>query len=137
MTFTRILLALTVATCAITAATSRSTRDGVFSKAQVTRGRTIYNEECGKCHGENLGGGEGAPALAGTEFLAKWQGKPLEPLFERTRATMPADDPGHLSRRQVADVVAYMLSASELPAGEKDLETTAEALSDIRIEAKK
>lgn len=121
----------------VVAAASRSVRDGVYSKAQVVRGQTIYNEECAKCHGPNLGGGEGAPALAGDEFLGKYTGKTLNALFEVTRATMPADDPGHLSRRQVADLTAYMLSVNELPVGDKDLESTVDALNDIRIEAKK
>jgi quinoprotein glucose dehydrogenase len=129
-------IVLAAATCAFAAA-SRSTRDGVFSKAQATRGQTIYNEECGKCHGQNLSGGESAPALAGGDFMSKWQGKPLNQLFEITRTTMPADDPGHLSRRQTADVVAYMLSSNELPAGEKDLDSSAESLADISLDAKK
>ena len=120
-----------------TAATSRSVRDGVFTKAQVTRGQTVYNAECGKCHGQNLGGGESSPALVGAEFMAKWQGKSVNSLYEVTRTTMPADDPGHLSRRQVADLMAYILSANELPAGDKDLESSADALNDIRMEAKK
>jgi mono/diheme cytochrome c family protein len=136
ITFIKVSLVLAAATCAV-AAGSKSSRDGVFTKAQATRGQTIYNEECGKCHGQNLNGGEGAPALAGNDFLTKWQGKSLNDLFEVTRSTMPADDPGHLSRRQTADVMAYMLSANELPAGEKDLDSSAEALKDINIEGKK
>jgi quinoprotein glucose dehydrogenase len=133
----RVLLILLIAATLAIAAATRSTRDGVFTKAQATRGQTVYAEECGKCHGQNLAGGESAPALVGTEFMEKWAGKPLNALFEHTRITMPADDPGHLSRRQVADLVAVMLSANELPAGDKELESTAEALNDIRIEAKK
>jgi mono/diheme cytochrome c family protein len=133
---TKTALVLTAATCAFAAA-SRSTRDGVYTKAQATRGQTIYNEECAKCHGQNLSGGEGAPALAGGDFMARWQGKPLDQLFEVTRTTMPADDPGHLSRRQTADVIAWMLSSNELPSGEKDLDSSAESLADIRLEAKK
>jgi mono/diheme cytochrome c family protein len=129
-------LVLAAAACAFAAA-SRSTRDGVFTKAQATRGQTIYNEECAKCHGQNLSGGEGAPALAGGDFMAKWQGKPLDQLFEITRTTMPADDPGHLSRRQTADVVAWMLTANELPAGDKDLDSSVDSLAAISLDAKK
>ena len=83
------------------------------------------------------GGGESSPALVGAEFMAKWQGKSVNSLYEVTRTTMPADDPGHLSRRQVADLMAYILSANELPPGDKDLESSADALNDIRMEAKK
>lgn len=133
----KIVIGVIGLSCVATAAMSRSVRDGVYSKAQVTRGQTVYNEECGKCHGQNLQGGESSPALAGAEFLAKWQGKSVNNLFEVTRTTMPADDPGHLSRRQTADLMAYILSSNELPAGEKDLDSSADALNDIRIEAKK
>lgn len=133
----KLVLILTAVACMSVAAASRSVRDGVFTKAQATRGQNVYNEECAKCHGQNLAGGESSPGLAGAEFLTKWQGKPLNGLFEVTRTTMPADDPGHLSRRQVADLMAYILSSNELPAGEKDLESSADALNDIRIEAKK
>ena len=34
---------------------------------------------------------------------------------------MPSEDPGNLSRRQYADLVAYVLSANEFPGGEKEL----------------
>jgi mono/diheme cytochrome c family protein len=136
MSFLRICIVLSSLTCVV-AAGSRSVRDGVYTKAQALRGQTVYREECAKCHAENLAGGESAPALAGDEFAAQWQGKTANDLFEITRKTMPADDPGRLSRRQYADLVAYMLSANEYPAGGKELESTAEALQDIRIEAKK
>jgi mono/diheme cytochrome c family protein len=116
---------------------SRSVWDGVYSKAQVQRGQNVYREECAKCHGENLTGGEGAPALVGSEFLKKWQGKTAGDLFEAIRKTMPSDDPGNLSRRQYADIVAYMLNANEFPAGEKELDSTSAALNEIRIELKR
>ena len=119
------------------AAASRSVWDGVYTKAQAVRGQTTYREECAKCHSENLTGGEEAPALTGHEFLNKWDGKTAGDLFEVTRKTMPSDDPGGLSRRQYADIVAYLLGANEFPAGEKELESTAAALNDIRIEIKR
>lgn len=135
MSRSTLLTAVFAASCL--AAASHSTGEGVYSKAQSDRGKTIYAEECAKCHGENLGGGEAAPPLAGADFLAKWNGRSVNEFFELTRKTMPQDDPGHLSRRQYADLVAFMLSSNEMPAGGKDLESTAEALSDIKIEAKK
>ena len=49
---------------------------------------------------------------------------------------MPADRPGKLTREQDADVMAYMFSISEFPAGKTELEHQAEALKQIRIEAK-
>ena len=119
------------------AAASRTVWDGVYTKAQATRGQTAYAEECMKCHGENLGGGEAGPPLAGKEFLEKWNGKTAGNLFGEIRKTMPSDDPGNLSSRQYADLVAYILSVNEFPAGQKELEREMAALDEIRIEVKR
>ena len=90
-----------------------------------------------KCHGENLAGGEAAPPLAGAEFLAKWNGKTAGDLFGLIRKTMPTDDPGNLSSRQYSDIVAYILSVNEFPAGQKELDRDPAVLNEIRIEAKR
>ena len=74
--------------------------------AQPPRGEIVYREQCAKCHGENLAGGEGAPSLSGPAFLQKWT---PQTLAVRTQKTMPPDDPGRLSSRQAADAAAYML----------------------------
>jgi len=119
------------------AAGSRSVWDGVYTKAQATRGRAVYAEECMKCHGETLGGGEAGPVLAGAQFLEKWNGKTAGMLFAVIRKSMPSDDPGNLSSRQYSDLVAYILSMNEFPAGAKELERDTTALEEIRIEAKR
>ena len=48
---------------------------------------------------------------------------------------MPADRPGHLNREQVADILAYIFSANEFPAGQTELQRQVEWLRDIRFEA--
>ena len=101
------------------------------------RGQTAYREECARCHSENLGGGEGSPALAGSEFLKNWNGKTVGDLLDRIVKTMPADDPGNLARRQYADITAYLLNSNEFPAGLKDLDSTPSTLRDVAIEEKK
>ena len=118
-------------------ALARSVWDGVYTKEQARRGLTAYREECMKCHGENLMGGEAGPAIAGDEFLTKWNGKTAADLYELIRKTMPSDDPGGLSTRQYADLVAYTFSANNFPAGQKDLDRDAAALKEIRIERKR
>ena len=90
-----------------------------------------------KCHGENLAGGEAAPALVGVEWVPKWNGKTVGDLLGLIRKTMPTDDPGNLSSRQYADIVAYILSVNEFPAGQKELDRDPAALNEIRIEAKR
>ena len=122
--------------CAVAAA-SRSVWDGVYTKEQAQRGQAAYAQECMKCHAENLAGGEDAPALAGDEFRRRWNARSVGALFESIRKTMPSDDPGNLSSRQYADIVAYVLSVNEFPAGQKELEHEATPLNEIRIEAKR
>jgi quinoprotein glucose dehydrogenase len=118
-------------------ASARSVWDGVYTKTQAARGKTVYSQDCAKCHAENLGGGEGSPALAGAEWVQKWSGKTAADLYELTRKTMPSDDPGNLSTRQYADLVAYIFSANEFPAGDKELDRDAAVLKEIKIEPKR
>ena len=49
---------------------------------------------------------------------------------------MPADRPGQLTREQDAEILAFMLSVSQFPAGNTELERQTEVLKQIRIEAK-
>ena len=50
---------------------------------------------------------------------------------------MPADRPGRLTREQDADVVAYMLSVSEFPAGNVELARQTEVLKQIQYNSTK
>lgn len=113
-------------------APTRTVWDGVYTQEQAEAGREIYVEACASCHGNALGGVEAAPALSGPSFAANWTGTTLNDLAERIRVSMPADDPGSLSRRRVADVVAYMLSAGGFPAGGFVLDRQAAVLQQIR-----
>ena len=115
----------------------RSTWDGVFTEAQAKRGDAIYAERCASCHAPDLSGMDQAPALAGADFRAEWNGLSMNDLFERTRVSMPADKPGTLEPRQVADVQAFILQKNGFPAGPADLPSTAEALKAIAFVAKK
>jgi quinoprotein glucose dehydrogenase len=112
-----------------------SVKDGVFTKQQADRGKAIYAEQCAKCHGETLGGGD-APDLAGSEFVGRWKGNNVGAIFDLIHKTMPTDDPGSLSTRQSADVTAFILSSNGYPAGEKDLDNNSDTLKTIRIEPK-
>ena len=105
--------------------------DAVYTSEQADRGQKLYDEQCGRCHGDGLGGVESAPPLTGTEFAGNWEGVPLGDLFERMRMSMPQDKPGSLSRPQNADILSYMLRVNGFPAGEKPLEGQAGALGQI------
>ena len=117
------------------AASTASTTSGIYTAAQAKRGEAVYNDSCAKCHLDDLSGGASSPPLKGDEFLKGWVGKSLGALFDETKMTMPFDSPGSLTSAQYADVLAYMLSASKFPAGEKELDKEAAALQAIKVEA--
>jgi len=119
------------------AQTSRSVWDGVYTSEQSQRGATLYAKECASCHGSALTGGESAPPLTGGEFFSNWNGLTVGDLFERIRISMPGDRPGKLTREQDADILAYMLSVSQFPAGKTELERQTEVLKQIRFESDK
>jgi mono/diheme cytochrome c family protein len=96
--------------------------DGLYTAEQAKRGQPLYNTNCAACHGDTLLGGEAAPALVGDVFNSNWEGVALADLFDRMRTTMPQNKPGSLSRAQVADVLAYILSVGQFPTGMKELE---------------
>jgi quinoprotein glucose dehydrogenase len=118
---------------------TRSVRDGVFTPEQARRGQAAYTGPCDRCHGFKLDGAPDdpdmlpAPPVAGPKFLRKWSGRTLAALFEYTRATMPANNPGYLSDAEVVDIVAYMLSTSGLPGGDEALRPEIGALARIAI----
>ena len=76
-------------------------------------------------------GGEG-PALTGPLFTANWDGVALNDLVERIRQTMPADNPGILSREELIDLVAHLLNISKMPAGTMPLQSDAGSLMQIK-----
>ncbi len=111
--------------------------DGVYTGEQSKRGQALYTKECAACHGTELSGGEEAPALSGGTFMSNWSGLTLGELYERIRVSMPEGRPGTLSRQQNADILAYMLSFNQFPAGKTELPKDTELLKQIRFEAQK
>jgi mono/diheme cytochrome c family protein len=111
--------------------------DGVYTDEQATRGEKIYSRECASCHGDDMTGVDEATALAGPAFLANWDGLTVGDLSERTRRSMPPSKPGRLSRREIADILCYVLRVNSFPAGKTELESKTELLKQIRIEATK
>jgi mono/diheme cytochrome c family protein len=113
--------------------------DGVFTAAQADRGRAAYTGPCDRCHGYLLDGASDdpdmlpAPPVAGAKFLRRWNGRSLGALVDYVRVTMPSNNPGYLGDGEVADIVAYMLSMSDVPAGSAPLPSDARALATIVI----
>jgi S-disulfanyl-L-cysteine oxidoreductase SoxD len=116
-----------------TASRDAKIRTGVYTAAQAARGKVIYQNRCGMCHGDALEGrGQNSP-LAGPAFLNHWTGQTIADLFMKTIVVMPATDPGSLTPKETADLVAYILSANKFPAGKAELPTDPEPLEMIPI----
>ena len=117
----------------LVAAQTKTTADSVYTAAQAKRGETVYGASCSSCHAPDLSGGGQAPSLSGKEFSEAWNGQTLADLFDRVQTTMPADAPGTLKPAESADVVAFILSKNDFPAGDTELPADAAALKDIKF----
>jgi len=111
--------------------------DGIYTQDQAHRGETLYSQKCASCHGEKLEGRGQAPPLAGADFMMEWNGMTVGDLFDKMQTSMPADQPGSLSREQNATLLAFILSANKFPPGAVELASDGETLRQIRFEAAK
>ena len=133
---------LLLLSAAVPADSVESTWSGVYTASQAARGEAIYASVCGRCHGYLLNGAPDdpdmlpAPPIAGDKFLRKWNGTSLAALFEYTRTTMPAINPGSLSDQEFIDLLSYMLSVSAMPSGDEELPVEAARLEGLRLLAR-
>ncbi len=87
--------------------------DGAFTAAQSARGKQIYAEQqCTLCHGENMRGVAGSPALADPGFRRAWQGRSLSELFDCMKTTMPPGRAGTISDADYVHLLAAILEAN-------------------------
>lgn len=115
----------------------RNASDGVYTKAQGDAGRGAYASKCASCHGDALTGGEMAPALAGGDFMANWNGLTVFDFFDRVRKTMPLGKEGSLNREDTANIAAFILLSNGYPAGQSPLDTKDEILKMIKLDTKR
>ena len=134
---------------AVSAQGGRSAADGVYTGDQARRGREHYRKRCILCHLDNGQGRQAepvivgqsleregdaeAPAIAGDPFLKKWSGQTMKALYDTTSKTMPVGSAGSLSPQEYADVLAYLLELSKLPAGQQELPAAPDQLDRITI----
>src|SRR4051794_6753435 len=101
---------------ALASAAPRSVWSGVYSDEQAAAGEKIYYARCSSCHGDELGGIERAPALAGPQFLDAWPGRTLRRLVDRIDE-MPPTEPKSLSPAEAVALAAFLLHSWDIPSG--------------------
>ena len=116
-------------------AQDKTTKRGVLTEAQVTRGEATYKKECNSCHGEGLEGDGFAPGLSGSEFMSAWNGTNVGDLYDRIRISMPPSNPASVPAQAKADIIAYVLKHNKFPVGQAEL--TPEASKTIKFELPK
>ena len=135
MTRRRLAIALAVlvaASAPLFAQTPQSVWTGVYTTAQATRGIDVYQRVCSECHGDDLEGREKSPALAGESFAQRWDGATLKKLFERMQE-MPPDRPeARPQTNEYVDILAFLLSANDVPAGSQPLVSDKDVLATIK-----
>ena len=107
---------------------------GVFSAAQVERGKETFEANCARCHQSTLGGSDRGPALKGENFWSHWEHETVNSLFIKVRDNMPPNLTGNqLEPQQKLDVVAYVLHSNDFPVGAAELKPDANALDELQI----
>jgi alcohol dehydrogenase (cytochrome c) len=103
----------------------RSTQSGVYTDEQAAQGKDIYALQCLSCHpGDHTG----------DQFRKHWGGKLLSNLYGLMVETMPQDNAGSLPREDYVRVIAYLLKANGMPAGDTPLPDDSLALAKIRLD---
>lgn len=77
---------------------------------QVAQGKTVYQEHCARCHGDQ-GEGKRGPILIGPRHGMRGYGT-AQGLYDYTSQIMPFDAAGSLSSEEYWAVLAYLLDAN-------------------------
>jgi alcohol dehydrogenase (cytochrome c) len=92
-----------------------------FTAAQATAGEAAYKTNCASCHGANLNDGTFGPPLKGVQFIQKYGGRSVEPLYTTSATRMPTTAPGSLGANVYAQIVAYILQQNAIVPGTQEL----------------
>jgi cytochrome c len=113
--------------------------DGAYSEEQATRGKGEYEYNCASCHINDLAGDSIAdvPPLAGDDFMALWEGKPVKELLDFIKKNMPEDSKGSLDPKTYADITAYIFQVNKFPAGKDALGSDEQRMARTIIEKEK
>ena len=104
--------------------------DGFYTTQQAERGHTDYIANCSQCHGDKLQGNVG-PSLIGTDFLGTWG--TADDIYKYFSVAMPPQAPGKLGDAVYTDILSYILSVNNVPAGSKELPQDAATRKSINL----
>jgi quinoprotein glucose dehydrogenase len=100
-------------------------RDGVYTRAQALRGKSVFDKSCASCHALTPKGPVSStspgPDLGGDEFLTRWSGKPANHLVKIIVDTMPNDFSMEMTEPIALDLTAYLLQVNKFPDGTPEL----------------
>ncbi len=104
----------------------RSISDGVFTRAQASRGERRFQQVCAACHRT-------------IEVTSRWFLAPVVEtvgdMYEQISLTMPEGNPGSLSTEEYTDILAFILRAKEYPAGAQELPPDTALLENVLLGA--
>ena len=108
-----------------TTAHAQSTPQAFFTDSQSVRGQQWFEASCLSCHPTR--------DISSNDFRLRWNGRTALDLYDRISTTMPQAEPGSLSRRAYADIVAYLMRINGLPAGSTALTADSTTLTHARL----
>ena len=112
-------------------AQTRTTNDGIYTKAQADRAKKQYDRMCADCHPFTVAARKKPKDLPlGDEpFVQSWTGRSVGEMVTLIALTMPNDGSATVTEAEAVDLVAYILQRNGYPAGKKPLtRETASAL---------
>jgi cytochrome c len=101
----------------------KTTKDGVYTKAQADKVTETYAKVCANCHdpAKVAEGKKPAPPLVGDVFFDNWKDRTLGELMTTIRLTMPNDGSMTLTVEDAENLTAYILQLNKLPEGKEPL----------------
>jgi mono/diheme cytochrome c family protein len=98
--------------------------DGLYTDDQASRGDAVFSTTCANCHTLDS---QGNRPLSGKKFWDSYTQKTVGDLFTFIQKNMPNGNPGSLSEKTYADLLALILKSNGIPAGTTDLVPSAVA----------
>jgi len=114
------------------AAQSKTVWDGVYTQQQATRGSASFAANCTRCH--SVEPNDDRRLLVGKAFWQSFRESTVDRLLDYVSKNMPNGAGGSLNSDTYADLVAFILSRNDLPAGAAEL--TKDSAKGVQIIAK-